>query len=51
MDADHGLVYFIRGKGFAGSATAFSAIIDDVRVCKLDNPDDFLSYPLLDLVD
>jgi len=35
MDADHGLVYFIRGKGFAGSATAFSAIIDDVGVCKL----------------
>ena len=36
-DADFGLVYFLRGKGHAGSATAFSALIDDVRVCKLNN--------------
>jgi len=32
-----GLVYFLRGKGMAGSATAFSAIIDEDRVCKLNN--------------
>ena len=37
MDADHGLVYFIRGKGHAGSATAFTAVIDDVMVCNLNN--------------
>ncbi|MFD1314770.1 DUF2846 domain-containing protein [Namhaeicola litoreus] len=36
-DASYGLVYFIRGKGHAGSATAFSAIIDDERVCNLNN--------------
>ena len=36
-DADYGLVYFIRGKGHAGSATAFSALIDGKRVCKLNN--------------
>ncbi|MDZ7612714.1 MAG: DUF2846 domain-containing protein [Flavobacteriaceae bacterium] len=36
-DADFGLVYFIRGKGFSGSATSFSAIIDDVNVCNLNN--------------
>lgn len=36
-DSDMGLVYFIRGKGHAGSATAFSAVVDDVRVCKLNN--------------
>jgi hypothetical protein len=35
--SDMGLVYFIRGKGHAGSATAFSALIDGVRVCKLNN--------------
>ena len=35
--ADYGLVYFLRGKGHAGSATAFSALIDDDRVCKLNN--------------
>lgn len=37
QDSDYGLVYFLRGKGMAGSATAFSALIDDERVCKLDN--------------
>jgi hypothetical protein len=36
-DVEYGLVYFLRGKGHAGSATAFSALIDDVRVCKLNN--------------
>lgn len=36
-DANYALVYFLRGKGHAGSATAFSALIDDVRVCKLNN--------------
>ena len=36
-DADFGIVYFIRGKGHAGSATAFSALIDGKRVCKLNN--------------
>ena len=36
-DAEYGLVYFLRGKGHAGSATAFSALIDDARVCKLNN--------------
>ncbi len=36
-NAEYGLVYFLRGKGMAGSATAFSALIDDVRVCKLNN--------------
>jgi hypothetical protein len=37
VDANFGLVYFIRGKGNAGSATSFSAIIDDVNVCNLNN--------------
>ena len=37
QNSPNGLVYFIRGKGFAGSATAFSAIIDDTLVCKLNN--------------
>jgi hypothetical protein len=37
QNAPNGLVYFLRGKGFAGSATAFSAIIDDTLVCKLNN--------------
>lgn len=36
-DVDYGLVYFLRGKGHAGSATAFSALIDGKRVCKLNN--------------
>ena len=36
-EAPFGLVYFLRGKGHAGSATAFSAIIDGNRVCKLNN--------------
>lgn len=36
-DSDIGIVYFLRGKGHAGSATAFSALIDGVRVCKLNN--------------
>lgn len=36
-NADFGLVYFMRGKGHAGSAYAFSALIDEVRVCKLNN--------------
>jgi len=36
-DSEFGMVYFIRGKGHAGSATAFSALIDGVRVCKLNN--------------
>ena len=36
-DADFGLVYFLRGRGHAGSATTFSAIIDDVNVCNLNN--------------
>ncbi len=36
-NAEYGLVYFLRGKGHAGSATAFSALIDNVRVCKLNN--------------
>lgn len=37
QDSPYGLVYFLRGKGFAGSATAFSAIVDDTLVCKLNN--------------
>ncbi len=37
VDANFGLVYFIRGKGNSGSATAFSALIDDELVCKLNN--------------
>jgi len=36
-EAEYGLVYFLRGKGHAGSATAFSALIDDAIVCKLNN--------------
>jgi hypothetical protein len=36
-DASYGLVYFIRGKGHAGSATGFSAIIDEERVCNVNN--------------
>jgi len=36
-EAAYGLVYFLRGKGHAGSATAFSALIDDAIVCKLNN--------------
>ena len=36
-DSENGLVYFIRGKGYAGSATAFNALIDGERVCKLNN--------------
>lgn len=36
-DSPNGIVYFLRGKGFAGSATAFSAVIDDTLVCKLNN--------------
>ena len=36
-EAPFGLVYFLRGKGHAGSATAFSALIDGGRVCKLNN--------------
>ena len=36
-DSKMGMVYFLRGKGHAGSATAFSALIDGVRVCKLNN--------------
>lgn len=36
-EAPFGLVYFLRGKNYAGSATAFSAIIDENRVCKLNN--------------
>lgn len=36
-DSEVGIVYFLRGKGHAGSATAFSALIDGVRVCKLNN--------------
>ena len=36
-NAEYGLVYFLRGKGHAGSATAFSALIDNERVCKLNN--------------
>lgn len=36
-NADYGLVYFMRGKGYGGWATAFSALIDEVRVCKLNN--------------
>ncbi len=35
--ADFGLVYFLRGKGHIGSATAFSAFIDEDRVCNLSN--------------
>lgn len=31
------LVYFLRGKGHYGSATGFSAIIDEERVCNLSN--------------
>lgn len=30
-------VYFIRSTGFQGSATAFTAFIDDSVVCKLNN--------------
>jgi len=37
QEATYGLVYFLRGKGHAGSATAFSALIDGNRVCKLNN--------------
>lgn len=36
-DSDYGLVYFLRGKGHAGSASGFSALIDGERVCKLNN--------------
>ena len=36
-DSPNGLVYFLRGKGHAGSATAFSAIVDDTLACKLNN--------------
>jgi len=36
-DLENGLIYFIRGKGFQGSATGFSALIDGERVCKLNN--------------
>lgn len=36
-DSAFGLVYFLRGKGFEGSAVAFSALIDGERVCKLNN--------------
>ena len=36
-DSEFGIVYFMRGKGHAGSATAFSALIDGERVCKLNN--------------
>ncbi|MCF6222405.1 MAG: DUF2846 domain-containing protein [Flavobacteriaceae bacterium] len=36
-DSKTGMVYFIRGKGFSGSATSFSALIDKNRVCKLNN--------------
>ncbi len=36
-DSKTGMVYFLRGKGFAGSATSFSALIDKKRVCKLNN--------------
>lgn len=36
-NADHGLVYFIRINNVMGAAEAFSAIIDDERVCKLNN--------------
>lgn len=36
-ESEVGLVYFLRGKGHAGSATAFSVLIDEVRVCKLNN--------------
>ncbi|HNR15106.1 MAG TPA: DUF2846 domain-containing protein [Chitinophagaceae bacterium] len=30
-------VYFMRSTGFQGSATAFTAFIDDTIVCKLNN--------------
>jgi hypothetical protein len=30
-------VYFMRSTGFAGSATAFTAFVDDSIVCKLNN--------------
>lgn len=36
-ESPNGLVYFLRGKGHAGSATAFSAIIDEELACKLNN--------------
>lgn len=36
-NSTNGLVYFLRGKNYAGSATAFSALIDGNRVCKLNN--------------
>lgn len=32
-----GMIYFLLGKGCAGSATSFSALIDKKRVCKLNN--------------
>lgn len=34
---EKGQVYFIRSTGFAGSATAFTAFIDEALVCKLNN--------------
>ncbi len=37
MDSEKGLVYFLRGKGYSGSASSFSALIDKKRVCKLNN--------------
>lgn len=33
----YGRVYFIRSTGFQGSATAFTAFIDQQLVCKLNN--------------
>ena len=37
LTQDTGTIYFIRSTGFAGSATAFTAFIDDELVCKLNN--------------
>ena len=36
-NAEEGLVYFIRINALMGAAEAFSAIIDDKRVCKVNN--------------
>ncbi len=37
LNAEYGLVYFIRIRTGMGAAEAFSAIIDEKRVCKLNN--------------
>ncbi len=36
-ESPYGLVYFLRGKNHAWSYLAFSALVDEDRVCKLNN--------------